>query len=122
MKTTVILISTLVVLASCGDGTNQNREQAKNDLRIYVDSVETALATTADHNWDEIERRYDHLEDRADRAFENASDETKVEVDGIEAKFERMRDDYNSRQAEFKRKADAQMAEVESWYDRTTDD
>ena len=120
MKTTVLLISSLVILASCDQGGQQNRDQAMNDLKSYVDSVDAAVSTTADHNWDAIDRRYDDLESRADKAFANASDEMKADLDRVEDKYENLKEDYTTRQAEFKRKADAQMVEVEAWFNRTT--
>ena len=122
MKTTVVLISSLIILASCDQGVEKSkeREQAMSDLKIYVDSVESAVSTTADHNWDAIDQRFVNLEDRADKAFEDASDEMKADLDRVEAKYEDTKAEYKTRQAEFKQKADQQMADVEAWVNRTT--
>ena len=121
MKTTVLLISSLVILASCNEGVEQDRDQAKSNLKNYVDSVETAVSATAEHNWDALDRRYNDLESRADKAFANASDEMKADLDRIEDRYENTKEDYKARQAEFKQKADEQMAEVEAWFNRTTE-
>src|SRR5690554_6919703 len=107
MKIALILTIPVLILSSCNNGAEieKSRTEAMNDLRGYVDSVETQVVATADVDWDRLDERYNRLEDKADKEFENAPDETRNELDRVEEKYDNLKENYETQRKEFNRMA-----------------
>ena len=123
MKTAIILASSLVLLSSCDNGMEQKKQQDKaiSEMNSFVDSVENLVATNATLDWNEVDRRYEKLENNTEVAFENASEEMEADAERLGDKYDSVKNNFKDRQAELNMKADAQIAEVESWFERTSD-
>src|SRR5690606_10773695 len=100
MKIALILSVPLLVLSSCNTGADEEktRTEAMNELTSFVDSVSTQVATTAEVNWDQIDARYDRLENNADEAFKNSSDEVKADLNNVEERYDQLKDDYQTKE------------------------
>ena len=89
MKTQATLIIGAAVLAitSCDtkNYTEQDRLEATTNLKNYVDSVESAVKIVPVHNWSVIDERYDSLDSRAEKVY----NDLKVDDDNLEMIEER---------------------------------
>ena len=112
-----------VALYSCDtkNYTEQDRIEVTSNLENYVDSVENAVQMIPVHNWSVIDERYDSLDARAEKIY----NDLKVEDDNIEILEERYETAVKNGKAEeenFERTADMHMKNVETWWDKTADD
>lgn len=122
MKTQATLIIGAAVLAitSCDtkNYTEQDRVQVTSNLENYVDSVETAVKIVPVHNWSVIDERYDSLDTRAEKVY----DDLKVEDDNlemIEERYETVVKNAKAEEENFERTADMHMNNVETWWEKT---
>ncbi|SFT44183.1 hypothetical protein SAMN04489724_0774 [Algoriphagus locisalis] len=125
MKTQATLLIGAAVLAvtSCDtkNYTEQDRVQATQNLENYVDSVETAVKVVPVHNWSVIDERYDSLDSRAEKVY----NDLKVEDDNlemIEERYETVVKNAKTEAENFERTAEMHMGNVETWWDKTTAD
>ncbi|MFC5623189.1 hypothetical protein [Algoriphagus winogradskyi] len=127
MKTKVNLIIgaavATVALYSCEtkNYTEQDRVEVTSNLENYVDSVENAVKIVPVHNWSVIDERFDSLENRAEKVY----DDLKVEDDNLEMIEERYETVVKNAKAEsenFERTAEMHMNNVETWWDKTSSD
>ncbi|WP_339869533.1 hypothetical protein [uncultured Algoriphagus sp.] len=112
-----------VALYSCDtkNYTEQDRIEVTSNLENYVDSVENAVQMIPVHNWSVIDERYDSLDARAEKIY----NDLKVEDDNIEILEERYETAVKNGKAEeenFERTADMHMKNVETWWDKTAAD
>ena len=127
MKTKAILIIgaavATVAMYSCDTNkyTEQDRVQVTTNLENYVDSVETAVKMVPVHNWSVIDERYDSLDSRAEKVY----NDLKVEDDKLEMLEDRYDVAIKNGKAEaenFERTADMHLKNVETWWDKTSAD
>ena len=125
MKTqaTLIIGTALLAMTSCDtkNYTEQDRVQVTTNLENYVDSVENAVKVVPVHNWSVIDERYDSLDSRAEKVY----NDLKVEDDNlemIEDRYETVVKNAKAESENFERTADMHMKNVESWWDKTSAD
>lgn len=122
-KATLIIGASALAMFSCDtkNYTEQDRVEVTTNLENYVDSVETAVQIIPVHNWSVIDERYDSLDSRAEKVY----NDLKVENDNIEMLEERYETAIKNGKAEeenFERTADMHMKNVETWWDKTSAD
>lgn len=122
-KATLIIGAAVVAMYSCDtkNYTEQDRIQATENLENYVDSVESAVKIVPVHNWSVIDERYDSLDSRAEKVY----NDLEVEDDNLEMIEERYETAVKNGKAEednFQRTADMHMKNMETWWDKTSAD
>ena len=122
-KATLIIGAAVVAMYSCDtkNYTEADRVQATENLENYVDSVENAVKIVPVHNWSVIDERYDSLDSRAEKVY----NDLKVEDDNLEMIEERYETVVKNAKAEsenFERTAEMHMNNVESWWEKTAED
>lgn len=127
MKTkATLLIGAAVVsvaLYSCEtkNYTEADRVTATTNLENYVDSVENAIPMMPMHNWSVIDERYDSLDSRAEKVY----NDLEVEDDNLEMLEERYELAVTNGKAEaenFERTAEMHMENVNTWWGKTSAD
>jgi hypothetical protein len=127
MKTKATLIIgaavATVALYSCEtkNYTEADRVTATTNLENYVDSVENAIQVMPVHNWSVIDERYDSLESRAEKVYEDLN----VEDDNLEMIEERYEVAVKNAKTEaenFERTAKMHMDNVDTWWGKTSAD
>ena len=123
MKTTKLMIlgGALLMMISC-DNTQRDteRKEAKDDLKSFVDSVDRVADERVDHDWAELDRRYNVLEQRAETAFMNAEDKGLEELREIEADYEEAKIEARTKAVEMTETTEMHLARVESWREGRT--
>jgi|GEM_PF-2505904 len=124
-KATLIIGAAVATVAmySCDTKTytEQDRTQATENLENYVDSVENAVQMIPVHNWSVIDERYDSLDSRAEKVY----NDLKVEDDNLEMIEERYENTVKNGKAEadnFQRTTDMHMKNMETWWGKTSAD
>lgn len=121
MKTTKLMImgGALLMMISCDNNERDSeRSQAKDNLEDFVDSVEKVADDRADHNWNELDRRYNSLEQRAEAAYVNADDKDRDDLRDIERRYEEAKVEGKKKEAEMNQKAEMHISRVESWREK----
>ncbi|REG88644.1 hypothetical protein [Algoriphagus antarcticus] len=122
-KATLIIGAAVVAMYSCDtkNYTEQDRVEVTTNLENYVDSVENAVQMVPVHNWSMIDERYDSLDSRAEKVY----NDLEVEDDNLEMIEERYELAVKNGKAEadnFDRTAKMHMENVETWWDKTSSD
>ncbi|PZX54749.1 hypothetical protein [Algoriphagus chordae] len=122
-KATLLIGTAVLALESCEtkNYTEEDRITVTTNLENYVDSVESAVQMVPVHNWSLIDERYDSLDSRAEKVY----NDLKVEDDNLEMIEERYETAVKNGKAQaenFERTADMHMNNVETWWDKTTAD
>jgi hypothetical protein len=122
MKTQIIpLIAAVLIMTSCDENKEAERQKTMAKLEFFVDSVENELSASASHNWAEIEREYERLEANAEDAWENAKGEEKDNLDELEDRFAEIKADAEKKTSELRADAKKHMGNLENWLDRAAD-
>ncbi len=122
-KATLIIGASALAMFSCDtkNYTEQDRVEVTTNLENYVDSVETAIQMIPVHNWSVIDERYDSLDSRAEKVY----NDLKVEddnLDMIEERYETAVENGKAEAENFERTANMHMENVETWWDKTAAD
>lgn len=119
-----ILCTFLVALVACEPGHNaeQERQEALNDLEEFRDSVENVVDNNANVNWDEIEREYDRLSNRAEAAYADASEELNTELDNVQTDIDNSIEEWKMESENLNAEADERMDNLENWWNEQADD
>ncbi len=123
MKTTKLMIMSgaLLMMISCDNNERDNeRKEAKDNLESFVDSVEKVADDRADHNWNELDRRYNSLEQRAETAYVNSDDKDREDLRKIEARYEEAKIEGKKKEVEMNQKAEMHIGRIESWRENRT--
>ncbi|UZD23684.1 hypothetical protein [Algoriphagus halophytocola] len=125
MKTQATLLIGAAVLSvtSCDtkNYTEEDRVRVTTNLENYVDSVENAVQFVPVHNWEKIDERYDSLDDRAEKVYNDLKAEDD-NLEMIEERYETMVKNAKTESENFERTAEMHMNNVETWWDKTTAD
>lgn len=122
-KSTLLIGSVLIAVFACD--TKQYDEQDKvevtTNLENYVDSIETAVKIVPVHNWTAIDQKYDSLDNKAENVYKDLNaDDQQIEL--IETRYETIVEKGKTDQEMFEETADMHMKNVETWWEKTTDD
>lgn len=123
MKTTNLMIvgGALLMMISCDNTARDNeRKEAKDDLKSFVDSVDRAVNERFDHNWTELDTRYNALEQRAEAAYMNAEDTELEDLREIRANYEEANIEGKKKELEMTETAAMHIERVETWRERRT--
>lgn len=123
MKTTNVMIvcGALLIMSSCDNTARDNeRNEAREELKSFVDSVETVADDQTDLNWTDLDRQYNTLEQRAENAYMDADDTQREELMAIEAEYEEIKVEAKTRTDEMNRTAQMHMERVEGWRENRT--
>lgn len=123
MKTTNLMIvsGALLMMISCDNtGRDNERNQAKDDLKSFVDSVDRVADDRADHNWTELDRRYSTLEQRAETAYVDADDDDLEDLREIKAKYEEAKVEGKKKEVEMREKSEMHISRLETWREGRT--
>ncbi|MEB2780590.1 hypothetical protein U3A58_09300 [Algoriphagus sp. C2-6-M1] len=118
-KATLIIGAAVVAMYSCDtkNYTEADRVQATENLENYVDSVETAVKIIPVHNWSIIDERYDSLDSRAEKVYNDLkADDDNLEM--IEERYETVVKNAKSEAENFERTANMHMGNVETWWEK----
>ncbi|MEB2785881.1 hypothetical protein [Algoriphagus persicinus] len=118
-KATLIIGAAVVAMYSCDtkNYTEADRVQATENLENYVDSVETAVKIMPVHNWSIIDERYDSLDSRAEKVYNDLkADDDNLEM--IEERYETVVKNAKSEAENFERTANMHMGNVETWWEK----
>jgi hypothetical protein len=118
MKTTNLMIvgGALLMIISCDNNQRNNeRNQAKDDLKSFVDSVERVADERTGHNWTELDRRFTALEQRAQTAYRNADDRDMEDLREIEADYQEAKIEGKKKEVEMTQTSQMHIERVESW-------
>ncbi|WP_192350679.1 hypothetical protein [Algoriphagus sp. Y33] len=120
-KVTLIIGAAVVAMYSCDtkNYTEEDRIQVTENLKNYVDSVESAVKIVPVHNWSVIEERYDSLDSRAEKVYNDLKVEDE-NLEMIEERYETVVKNAKAESENFERTAKMHMDNVESWWDKTT--
>ena len=125
MKTQATLLIGAAVLAitSCEtkNYTEEDRVQVTTNLENYVDSVENAVKVVPVHNWSVIDERYDSLDSRAEKVY-NDLDIEDDNLEMLEDRYETVIKNAKAESENFERTAEMHMNNVETWWDKTEAD
>lgn len=124
MKTTATLIigAAVLVITSCEtkNYTEEDRVQVTENLENYVDSVESAVQIVPVHNWSVIDQRYDSLDSRAEKVYNDLKVEDE-NLEMIEERYETVVKNAKTEAENFERTANMHMENVESWWNKTAE-
>lgn len=118
MKTTKLMIMSgaLLMMISCDNTERDNeRKESKDYLESFVDSVEKVADERADHNWNELDRRYNTLEQRAETAYVNSEENELEDLRKIEARYEEAKIEGKKKEVEMNQTAEMHISRIESW-------
>ncbi len=124
MKTTNLMIvgGALLMMISCDNTARDNeRKEAKDDLKSFVDSVDRVADERVDHNWTELDNKYNALEQRAEAAYMNAEDTELGDLREIQANYEEAKIEAKKKEVEMTETSSMHIERVETWREgRTT--
>ncbi|WP_373523036.1 hypothetical protein [Aquiflexum sp.] len=123
MKTTKMMIvsGALFMMISCDNTERDNeRKEAKDDLKSFVDSVDRVADERTDHNWTDLDRRYSNLEQRAETAYMNAEEEDLEDLREIQVKYEEAKIEGKKKEFEMNEKSEMHLSRVETWRESRT--
>lgn len=123
MKTTNLMIvgGALLMMISCDNTARDNeRNEAKDNLKSFVDSVDRVADERTDHNWTELDNRYNTLEQRAETAYMNAEDQDLEDLREIQAKYEEAKIEGMKKEVEMTQTSEMHIQRVESWRESRT--
>ncbi|MEP2350039.1 MAG: hypothetical protein ABJH96_19780, partial [Algoriphagus sp.] len=124
-KATLVLgaVVATVTLYSCDtkNYTEADRVTVTNNLENYVDSVENAVKMTPVHNWDMIDERFDSLESRAEKVYEDLDIEDN-NIEMLEERYEVAVKNAKTEAENFERTAKMHMDNVDNWWGKTSAD
>lgn len=118
MKTTKLMIvgGALLMMISCDNNErNSERNEAKDNLKSFVDSVDRVADDRANHNWTELDRRYSALEQRAETAYINADDRDLEDLRKIKAEYEEAKIEGKKKEVEMTQTSEMHIERIESW-------
>jgi gas vesicle protein len=122
MKISMIAMLSMAALATaCMNDTSTDREKTAANLERFVDSVETELSTSAQHNWAEIDREYQRLESNAEDAWSDATGEEKTRIDMAEERYEGIKADAEKEVEQMSAAAEKHVNNVEGWFERAAE-
>ncbi|WP_158857459.1 hypothetical protein [Lunatibacter salilacus] len=123
MKTTnlMILSGALLMMISCDNSQRDNeRKEAKDDLKSFVDSVDRVADDRTGHNWTALDNRYNTLEQRAETAYMNAEDKDLEDLREIKAKYEEAKIEGKKKEVEMTQTSEMHIQRVETWREGRT--
>nr|MBI1229461.1 hypothetical protein [Cytophagales bacterium] len=123
MKTTNVMIvcGALLIMSSCDNTARDNeRNEAREELKSFVDSVESVADDRIDVDWTDLDRRYNTLEQRAENAYMDADDTQREELMAIEAEYEEIKVEAKNRIDEMNRTTEMHLERVEDWRENRT--
>ncbi|MEB2777169.1 hypothetical protein SYJ56_17775 [Algoriphagus sp. D3-2-R+10] len=121
-KATLIIGAAVVAMYSCDtkNYTEADRLQATENLENYVDSVETAVKVMPVHNWSLIDERYDSLDSRAEKVYNDLEAEDD-NLEMIEERYEIVVKNAKAEAENFERTANMHLENVETWWDKASE-
>jgi len=122
-KATLIIGASVIAMFSCDtrNYTEEDRVRVTEELESYVDSVESAVQTIPVHNWEKIDERYDSLDSRAEKVYNDLKTEDN-NLAMLEERYETVIKNAKTESENFERTADMHMKNVETWWDKTSAD
>lgn len=118
-KVTLIIGTSVIAMFSCDtkNYTEEDRVRVTTELESYVDSVESAIQTIPVHNWEKIDERFDSLDSRAEKVYNDLKTEDN-NLEMIEERYETVVNNAKTEFENFERTAEMHMKNVESWWDK----